>query len=142
MLGSRQARLIDKDNTTIIDGAGKKKDIKTNEICPALNYVGVIGMRVSPNVNEIAERAAKNLIRDGLDEMNSPTGLLAEQHFVRKAAGFVNDSEEGIAYLVMGNSQHEREIRAAMGRLADYVGSQIGLPRPKAHVQEVLNAAE
>ena len=42
----------------------------------------------------------------------------------------------------MGNAQHEREIKAAMGRLADYVGSQIGLPRPRTYVQEVLNAAE
>ena len=142
MLGRAKRVSIDKDNTTIIDGAGKKKDIKTNEICPALNYVGVIGMRVSANVNNIAERAAKKLIRDALTEMNAPTGLLAEEHFVRMASGFVNDSEEGIAYLVMGNSEREREIRAAMGRLADYVGSQIGLPRPRAHVQEVLNAAE
>jgi chromosome partitioning protein len=116
--------------------------LRTNDICPALNYVGVVGTRVSPNVDQIAEVAAKTMIRDGLRQAHSPTGLLAEAHFVRKAAAFVNDSDEGIAYLVMGNGQRQREIREVMGSLAEYVAGQIGLPAPPAHVQEALRAAE
>jgi hypothetical protein len=91
---------------------------------------------VSPNVDQMAEVAAKTMIRDGLKLVKSPTGLLAEPHFVRRATAFVNDSDEGIAYLVMGNGQRQREIREAMGGLAEYVAGQIGLPRSPAHLQE------
>lgn len=116
--------------------------LREHKICPALNYVGVVGTRVSANVDQIAEVAAKTMIRDGLRQAKSPTGLLAEAHFVRKATAFVNDSDEGIAYLVMGNGQRQREIKEAMGSLAEYVASQIGLPKPPAHLQEALRAAE
>jgi hypothetical protein len=116
--------------------------MKANEICPALEYVGVVGMRVSPNVDEIAERDAKQMIADGLRQINFPTGLLAEEHFVRKANAFLNDSDDGIAYLAMGDNMRQREIKEAMGNLADYVASQIGLPKPQAHLREVLRAAE
>jgi hypothetical protein len=66
---------------------------------------------------------------------------MAEKHFVRKANALLNDGEEGIAYLVMGNNARQREIREAMGELAEEVANQIGLPRPPAH-QRLLNAAE
>jgi chromosome partitioning protein len=115
--------------------------LRTNEICPALKYVGVIGMRVSANVDGIAERAAKRIVRDALQQKNLPTELVADKYFVRRAVGFVNDSEEGISYLAMGNTEREREIKAALRGLADYVGNQIGLPKPAAQVH-VLTAAE
>jgi cellulose biosynthesis protein BcsQ len=116
--------------------------LKKNDICPMLEYVGVVGVRVSPNVSEIAERDALTMIGDGLRDMKFPSGLLAEEHFVRKANALLNDSDDGIAYLAMGNNQRQREIKDAMGRLADYVASQIGLPKPQAHLQQVLRAAE
>jgi cellulose biosynthesis protein BcsQ len=95
--------------------------LKSNDICPALNYVGVVGVRVSHNVDEIAERDAKHMIADGLKQMNFPSGLLNDRHFVRRSAAFLNDSDDGIAYLVMGNNERQREIRDAMGSLATYV---------------------
>ena len=116
--------------------------LKKNDICPMLDYVGVVGVRVSPNVSEIAERDALKMIADGLKDMKFPSGMLAPEHFVRKANALLNDSDDGIAYLSMGNNQRQREIRDAMGRLADYVASQIGLPKPQAHLQQVLRAAE
>jgi cellulose biosynthesis protein BcsQ len=116
--------------------------LKKNEICPMLKYVGVVGVRVSANVNGIAERGAKKLIRDGLKEKNLAIDLLKDEYFVRKSAAFVNDSEEGIAYLVMGNSERQREIKDAMGRLAEEVASQIGLARPLSRPREILRAAE
>jgi hypothetical protein len=115
--------------------------LKRNDICPMLEYVGVVGVRVSPNVSEIAERDAKKMIADGLKHMNFPSGLLDESHFVRKSTAFVNDSDEGIAYLAMGDTERQRKIKEAMGNLADYVANQIGLPKPQAHLQ-VLRAAE
>lgn len=116
--------------------------LKKSEICPVLQYVGVVGVRVSPNVDEIAERDALKMIADGLKQMNFPSGLLAKEDFVRRSTAFLNDSDDGIAYLVMGNNQRQREIRDAMGRLADYVANQIGLPKPQAHLQQALRAAE
>ncbi len=97
---------------------------------------------MSPNVDQIAEVAAKTMIRDRLKLANFPTGLLPENNFVRKAAAFVNDSNEGIAYLVMGDGQRQREIKEVMGSLAEYVANQIGLPKPQAHLQEAPRAAE
>jgi cellulose biosynthesis protein BcsQ len=116
--------------------------LRQHDICPALKYVGVVGTRVSPNVDQIAEVAAKNMIRDGLERTNFPTGLLAENNFVRKAAAVVNDSSEGIAYLVMGDGQRQREIKEVIGSLAEYVADQIGLPKPPAHMQQAPRAAE
>jgi hypothetical protein len=68
--------------------------------------------------------------------------LLAEEHFVRRSTAFLNDSDEGIAYLVMGDGKRQREIKDAMGKLAEYVAGQIGLPPPPAHMREALTAAE
>jgi hypothetical protein len=116
--------------------------LKKNDICPALDYVGVVGVRVSSNVDEIAERKAKKLIADGLKENKFSSGLLEERHFVRRSTAFLNDSDDGIAYLVMGNSERQREIKDAMGSLANYVASQIGLPQPQPHLREFLTAAE
>jgi hypothetical protein len=126
----------------VISFCGEVEGLKENKICPALKYVGVVGMRVSPNVNEIAERDAKKMIADGLKDMHFPSGLLAESNFVRKANAFLNNSDDGIAYLVMGDGKRQKEIKDAMGNLAEYVASQIGLPKPQAHLQEALQAAE
>jgi chromosome partitioning protein len=126
----------------VISFSEEVERLRANDICPVLKYVGVVGMRVSLNVNQIAEVAAKTMIRDALNQRNAPVGLLPESHFVRRAAAFLNNSDEGIAYLVMGNDQHQREIKDAMRDLAEYVAGQIGLPKPQAHMGEVLRAAE
>jgi len=87
---------------------------------------------------KVAEVNAKSLIRDAPQKKNFPSGLMAEKHFVRKANALLNDGEEGIAYLVMGNmgnNARQREIREAMGELAEEVANQIGLPRPPAHLE-------
>lgn len=115
--------------------------LRVNEICPALNYVAVVAMRTSRNVDERAEVKAKTLIRDALRERNFPSGLMADKHFVRRAAALLSNSEEGIAYLVMGNNARQREIKEAIGELAEEVAIQIGLPRPPEHVR-LLHAAE
>jgi cellulose biosynthesis protein BcsQ len=115
--------------------------LRVNEICPALNYVGVVAMRTSRNVDERAEVKAKTLIRDALQERNFPSGLMADKHFVRRGAALLSNSEEGIAYLVMGNNARQREIKEAIGELAEEVAIQIGLPRPPEHVR-LLHAAE
>jgi hypothetical protein len=52
---------------------------------------------------------------------------------MRESTAFVNDANEGIAYLNMGNGARQRQIREAMGSLAEYVANQIGLPKPQAH---------
>jgi chromosome partitioning protein len=116
--------------------------LKKNEICPALDYVGVVGVRVSPNVDQIAERDAKRMIADGLKQINFPSGLVDENHFVRRSTAFVNEGDDGIAYLVMGGNERQREIKEALGSLAIYVASQIGLPQPQPHLREFLTAAE
>jgi chromosome partitioning protein len=135
--------ILDKPSAeAVITFCEEVERLKTNEICPGLSYVGVVGMRVSPNVDEIAERDAKTMIRDALSKRNHPTGLLAEEHFVRRSTAFLNDSDDGIAYLVMGDGKRQREIKDAMGNLAEYVAGQIGLPPPQAHMYEALTAAE
>jgi hypothetical protein len=42
----------------------------------------------------------------------------------------------------MGDGKRQREIKDAMGKLAEYVAGQIGLPPPPAHMREALTAAE
>jgi Protein of unknown function (DUF2971) len=42
----------------------------------------------------------------------------------------------------MGDTKRQRDVKEALGNLADEVASQVGLPRPPAHVQEALKAAE
>jgi len=135
--------ILDKPSAeAVITFCEEVERLRTNDICPALKYVGVVGMRVSPNVDEIAERDAKRMIRDALMQKNLPTVLLAENQFVRRSVAFLNDSDEGIAYLVMGDGERQRKIREAMGNLAEEVASQIGLPRPQTHLREESRAAE
>jgi len=105
------------------------QELKKQGICPKLNYAGIVGTMVSANVDQIAERAALEKIRDGLRDIHFPSGLLAEEHFMRKYTAFVKDAEEGIAYLTMGDAQ----IREAIGSLAEYVASMVELPKPAHH---------
>lgn len=107
--------------------------LKKEKICPKLSYVGIVGTMVSSNVDRQAERDARERIADALRKRNFPSGLLDTQHFMRESTAFVNDANEGIAYLNMGNGAQQRQIREAMGSLAEYVAKQIGLPEPQAH---------
>lgn len=50
--------------------------LKKAEIFPKLSYVGLVGTMVSPNVDNVAERTAKQLIADGLRQLGFPSGLL------------------------------------------------------------------
>jgi hypothetical protein len=54
--------------------------LRKTGICPMLKYVGVVGMRVSSGADEVAERDAKQMIRDALGKKNLPTVLLAESN--------------------------------------------------------------
>jgi len=84
--------ILDKPSAeAVITFCEEVERLRTSDICPMLKYAGVVGMRVSPNVDEIAERDAKTMIRDALKQRNSPTGLLAESHFVRRSTAFLND---------------------------------------------------
>ncbi|MGH6815346.1 MAG: ParA family protein [Hyphomicrobiaceae bacterium] len=107
--------------------------LKNNRICPKISFIGVVGTMVSKNVDQIAERRAKELVAGALRKQGFPSGLLNEQHFMRESAAFVRDAEEGIAYLAMGSGSRQSQIREAMGSLARYVAGQVGLPEPQAH---------
>ena len=111
-------------------------------VCPNLQYVGIVGMKVSPNVNLIAERDAKKMIGDALTLRGSPTGLLPEAVFIRQSAAFLNNSEEGIAYLAMGDGKRQKDLKDVIGSLADYVAGQIGLPEPQAHLHTKSSGAK
>ena len=72
------------------------------------------------------------MIEDGLGKMGNPTAVLAETTFVKKAAALVNDADDGIAFLVMGNGTKQDEIRATIGNLAEEVARAMRLPtRPR-----------
>ena len=117
----------------VVSFCNELETLRANDICPNLQYVGVVGTRVSANVDQIAENDAKQMVSTALSDTNFPTGLLHDDHFMRQSVAFLNDAEEGIAYLVMGNAQRQQDIRHAMGDLADYVAAQIGLAPPQAH---------
>ena len=89
---------------------------------------------VSSNVNRVAEGAAKTLISDALRDRNLDIGLLADSEYIRESAALVNNADDGIAYLVAGNSLAQQQARQGIARLAEYVARQIGLPPPQAHV--------
>lgn len=108
--------------------------LKKAQVCPHLEYVGIVGTKVSPSVDRIAERDAKNLIRDRLADMHNPTGLLDDSEFIRHSTALINDADDGIAYLVMSNAERGREVKQLIRRFATYVAGQIGLPPPQAHI--------
>ena len=88
-------------------------------ICPHIKYVGIVGTKVSPNVDRIAEKDAKTLISDALRDKNMAFGLLADTEFIRQSTSLVNNAEDGIAYLVSGNSPAQLEARQGIARLAN-----------------------
>lgn len=102
--------------------------LRKGDICPKLSYVGVIGTMTSRNVDQVAERDAIRLIADALNAMRFPSGLVDQENFIRDNTSFVNDAEDGIAYLAMGNNDRQRTARDEVRRLATYVASRIGLP--------------
>lgn len=107
--------------------------LKKGNVCPHIKYVGIVGTKVSSNVGNIAEVITKKLISDALRDKNLELGLLADSEFIRQSTALVNDAEDGIAYLVVGNNQQQQQARQGISRLAEYVARQIGLPPPQAH---------
>lgn len=110
---------------------GELETLKKADIAPKLNYVGIVGTKVSSNAEQIAEGRAIDLINDGLRTQQLPMILLDRSLFMRASALFVNNSEEGIAYLAMGNAARQIQVKETVGKLADYVANQIGLPQPQ-----------
>lgn len=115
--------------------------LKTADICPNLKYAGIVGVRVSPNVNGIAEVNAMNLISDRLADLKFPSGFLDKANFIRDAAPLVNDVGEGIAYLVMGRAARQQQIRDVVGNLAKEIASKIGMPPPSVNFQHANDDA-
>lgn len=112
--------------------------LKTGGICPHIKYVGVLGTKVSANVDHLAERAAKTLINDAVRDRKLPIGLLGDTHCIRQSTALVNNADDGIAYLVVGNSAAQVQARRGIACLADHVAGQIGLPRPQGFALEAL----
>lgn len=115
----------------VISFCTELETLKSEGIAPKFRYVGIVGTKVSANVDRIAELRAINAVGDALKSQGLPPVLLEKRLLMRESAAFVNNENEGIAYLVMGNGARQIQIKAAMGELADYVANQIGLPRPQ-----------
>ena len=108
--------------------------LKEAKICEYLEYIGIIGVKTSRNVDQIAEASAKQLIVDQLRDHNISTGLLNDQYFLRQSTALLNYSEEGIAYL---SPQAPAIMKEEVERIATYVASQCGIPAPPDYNNEV-----
>jgi cellulose biosynthesis protein BcsQ len=117
----------------VVTFVGEIEGLKKAGVCPHLKYVGIVGTMTSANVNQIAETNSKALITNALAAIQRPTGLLADPEFVRQSTALINNADEGIAYLVVGNAKRQQDAKDAIGRLAEYVARQCGLPPPPAH---------
>jgi len=117
----------------VVSFVGEVEGLKKSGVCPHLKYVGIVGTMTSANVNQIAETNSKALITNALAAIQRPTGLLADAEFVRQSTALVNNADEGIAYLVVGNAKRQQDAKDAIARLAEYVAQQCGLPPPPAH---------
>jgi cellulose biosynthesis protein BcsQ len=124
----------------VISFVGEIESLRKAGVCPHIKYVGVVGTMTSTHVSGIAEKQAKALITKALAAIGCPTGLLADNEFVRESTSLVNKAEDGIAYLVVGNTQRQRDAKAAIERLAKYVAQHCTLAPPAAH--ELAEAAE
>jgi chromosome partitioning protein len=99
--------------------------LKHAGICPHIEYVGVVGTMWRSD--RVAQRHAMTFLQDAL--AHGPTGILPSATFLPHAAGLVNDSAEGIAYIAMPNGQDRQQIRMAIAELAEHVAGQMGIPR-------------
>ena len=74
---------------------GELETLRKEQICPKLDYAGIVGTMVSPNVSNVSELVAIQYITDRLKEMNFGSGLLKDEHFMRRSVAFVNDADQG-----------------------------------------------
>ncbi len=99
--------------------------LRTKEICPHLNVIGIVGTKVRPTN---ATTAAATRIRDQLRARGMNFELLPDaQHFPHTVA-FVRDSDDGIAYFVMDNSAPAQQAKAAIATLSDFIAGRMGIP--------------
>jgi chromosome partitioning protein len=106
--------------------------LKTGNVCPHLKYVGVVGTMWRQG--RLANQEAKNLITDRLGGLADRPDLLGEETYVPHAAPLVNDADEGIAYIVMRETDRQN-IRVAIESLAKEIAGRMGLvtlPRYRA----------
>lgn len=100
--------------------------LKKAQICPHLSSIGVVATRYRSGY--AVARQAMQKISDELRDRALNTILLDESTYVPQTVALVREADEGIAYLVMGNSQQEVQARDAVAKLSRYVASQMGIP--------------
>jgi hypothetical protein len=71
-------------------------------------------------------------LSDELQNAKLETGLLSEAMYIPQTTALVRESDEGIAYLVMGNGPSEESARTAIAHLAEYVAGQMGVSKAQA----------
>ena len=104
--------------------------LKERQVCPHLKYIGVVATKYRAGL--LAGQAAQQRIEDDLRKRKIDAGLLPSDTFVPQTVALVREADEGIAYLVMNNTQQEVQARNAVAALATYVAGQMGLPPKQA----------
>jgi chromosome partitioning protein len=107
--------------------------LKKGNVCPHLKYVGIVGTKVGANADRVTEKAAKASIINALRENDIEAGLIADAESIPYSPALASNSDDGIAYLAVGNSQSQLEVRRSIGKLADFISRQIGLAPPQPH---------
>ncbi len=105
---------------------GQIEALKTRQICPHLKYIGIVATKYREAL--LAAGAAQQRIEDDLRKRSVDCALLPSRAFVPQTVALVREADEGIAYLVMNNTQQEVQARDAVAALATYVAAQMGLP--------------
>ncbi len=106
--------------------------LKRAGICPHLKYMGVVGTMWKRG--RVAQTEAITFVKDALG--NGPIRILPEKTFVPHAAALVNDAPDGIAHIVMPNSNECQQIRTAIAELAEHVADQMGISQQHAYFHE------
>ncbi|MGE0459536.1 MAG: ParA family protein [Bauldia sp.] len=101
--------------------------LKSAGICPHLTYAGVVGTKWNAQHN-VGQRALRQL-RDRLNDIRAKIDILPHETFVPMTVQIVNNADEGIAYLVMPQSERQK-VRAAIESLAIEVAARMGLVPP------------
>lgn len=120
--------IFDRTSSEAVASLGSQiETLKKNNICPHLEYVGVVGTKWNGQLTNAQNSLA--VAQATLERLNVGLHVLPVETFVPHTVEIVKNADEGIAYLVMPNTDRMK-VREAIKSLALYVANKMQMPHP------------
>lgn len=103
------------------------EQLKKANICPHIVLLGIVATKYREQY--LVGSQALQRLEDEIKARALNVKMLNKNTYIPQRVALVEEAEQGIAYLVMGNEDGASSIRQAVASLSTHVAVQMGVPR-------------